>query len=130
MKTILLANNDVSVRVAQKDILTKFGYEIVGETDTVKQTVKEFEELMPDLAIVGFNPYAFDGILAIKEMRNIDNKAMFVVSSDFSAHSAVIEAIQIGVMDWVSATLPLNQEQLLRAVRGIGVSEDSSLSHS
>jgi len=85
----------------------------------IKQAVEKFKELTPDLVIMDFDPCEFDGIQAIKEIQTIDNKAKFIICSNFCAHPAVIEAIKIGVRDWVFATLPLHSEQLVEAVKRI-----------
>lgn len=116
LKTILLANHDAAVRITQKNSLTQSGYEVIGEAEDVKQTVEKFKKLTPSLVIVDYNPFEFDGIKAIEDIKAIDNNVNIIISSEFGAHSGVIEAIQLGVKDWV---FPLNSEQLILAVKRI-----------
>ena len=116
MKTILLANHDTFVRTAQKDILTKNGYMVLGEAETVEQSVEKFKRLNPDLVIVDFHPVEFDCIRAMKEMRNINSSAIFVICSSFVANGPVVEAITLGAKGWAFPQLPHNSDMLLEQV--------------
>ena len=116
MKTVLLANHDAAVRTEQKDILAQNGYAVVGEAESVEQSVEKFKELKPDLVIVDFHPNKFDCIKAIKAMQAIGSSALFVICSNFCSNGPVIEAINLGVKDWVPTAFPLHAERFMISV--------------
>lgn len=119
LETILLANHDVSVLAAQKNLLTQNGYKVVGEAGNVEQTVEQFKELRPSLVIMDFHPVEFDCIKAIKEIQAIDNDMLIIISSNFCEHSEVVEAAILGVKDWVFTQLPLHSEMFMLAVKRV-----------
>ena len=116
LKTILLANHDAAVRTEQKDILAQNGYAVVGEAESVEQSVEKFKELKPDLVIVDFHPEKFDCIKAIKAIKAIDDNVTLVISSNFVSFGPVGEAIQLGVKGWTFTSPSCHAEMLMQEV--------------
>jgi len=99
----------------QKEVLTRSGYSVVGETNSVDQVIELFHELSPNIVILGFHPSKFDGIKALKALKSINVNANVVMCSSYCAHSEVIQAISLGVKDWIpSLSYP---ERLLEGIK-------------
>ena len=120
MKTILLADSEMSERACQKKMLTQCGYSIIGEAENNEQAVEQFVKLKPDLVVVRLVPtelaerYGIDGIEVTKEIRKIDNNALIIVATEYASHSICIEAIACGVNNIV--LLPHPPRMLTTAV--------------
>jgi two-component system chemotaxis response regulator CheY len=117
MRTILLADDSVSMRFKQRDILIRCGYVIVGEAETVEEAVEKYKELIPDIVIAGLNLSSFDGVQIVKSIRAIDENALIIICSALGAQREVIEVIQNGAKDYVM--IPFQEERLLEAVKRV-----------
>jgi two-component system chemotaxis response regulator CheY len=117
MKTILLANHDVSTLDRQREILTQGGYLIIGEAKDVELTVEKFKELAPDIVILGVHLSKFDGIQALKSIKTINKNALVIMCSDLVGTSKVIDAVKNGAKDWVA--LPFQADRLLESVKKV-----------
>ena len=54
-KTILIVDDAAFMRMMIRDILTKNGYEVVGEADNGGRAIEKYKELLPDLVYHGYN---------------------------------------------------------------------------
>jgi two-component system chemotaxis response regulator CheY len=68
-KTILVVDDAAFMRMMIKDILTKNGYQVVGEADNGLNAIDKYEELKPDLVTMDITMPEMDGITAVKEIR-------------------------------------------------------------
>ena len=50
---ILLVDDAAFMRMMLKDILTKNGYNVVGEAENGAQAVEKYKELKPNLVVMG-----------------------------------------------------------------------------
>ena len=122
MKTILLADHMASERAFQKEILTKNGFNKFEEAADAKQAVEKFIKSKPDLVIIELDSPEldgnFDGILAIKEIKAIDNDAKIIACTEHGARFITIEAMQLGVVDLhVKPILKLHSDRLSESVK-------------
>ena len=103
------------MRMMVKDILSKNGYEVVGEAENGLKAVEKFTELRPDLVTMDITMPEMDGISAVKAIKKIDPKAKIVMCSAMGQQAMVIEAIQAGARDFI--VKPFQQDRVLEAVR-------------
>ena len=59
------------MRMMIKDILSKNGYEVVGEAENGAKAIEKFKELTPDLVIMDITMPELDGIAAVKEIKKL-----------------------------------------------------------
>ena len=71
-KTILIVDDAAFMRMMIKDILTKNGYEVVGEAQDGVEAVEKYKELDPDLVTMDITMPEMDGVTALKEIKKID----------------------------------------------------------
>ena len=114
-KNILIVDDAAFMRMMIKDILSKNGYEVVGEAENGAKALEKYQELKPDLTTMDITMPEMDGISAVKEIRKIDPNAKIVMCSAMGQQAMVIEAIQAGARDFI--VKPFQADRVLEAVR-------------
>src|SRR5688572_5271104 len=100
-KRILIVDDAAFMRMMIKDILTKNGYEVVGEAADGMQAVEKFKELRPDLVTMDITMPEMDGITALKEIKAVEANAVVIMCSAMGQQAMVIDAIQAGAKDFI-----------------------------
>jgi two-component system, chemotaxis family, chemotaxis protein CheY len=112
---ILVVDDAAFMRMMIKDILSKNGYEIVGEAENGLRAIEKFQELRPDLTTMDITMPEMDGISAVKEIKKIDPNAKVIMCSAMGQQSMVIESIQSGARDFI--VKPFQPDRVLEAIR-------------
>ena len=112
---ILIVDDAAFMRMMIKDILTKNGYEIVGEAENGLVAIEKYQETKPDLTTMDITMPEMDGITAVKEIRKVDPQANIVMCSAMGQQAMVIDAIQAGAKDFI--VKPFQPDRVLEAVR-------------
>jgi len=115
MAKVLIVDDAAFMRMMLKDILSKEGYEIVGEAENGAIAIEKYKELTPDLVTMDITMPEIDGIQAVKEIKKINSAATVVMCSAMGQQSMVIEAIQSGAKDFI--VKPFQKERVLEAVQ-------------
>lgn len=113
-KTILVVDDAAFMRMMIKEILTKNGYQVVGEADNGLNAIDKYEELKPDLVTMDITMPEMDGITAVKEIRKKNPNAKIIMCSAMGQQAMVIDAIQAGARDFI--VKPFQPERVLEAV--------------
>ena len=116
-KKILIVDDAAFMRMMLKDILTKNGYEVVGEAENGAKAVEKYKEVTPDLVTMDITMPEMDGISALKNIRSIDSNAKVVMCSAMGQQAMVIEAIQAGARDFI--VKPFQADRVLEAVKKV-----------
>ena len=114
---VLIVDDAAFMRMMIKDILSKNGYEVVGEAENGQKAVEKFQELKPDLTTMDITLPEMDGITAVKEIQKIDANAKVIMCSAMGQQAMVIEAIQCGARDFI--VKPFQPDRVLEAVRKV-----------
>jgi two-component system chemotaxis response regulator CheY len=114
-KSILLVDDAAFMRMMLKDILTKNGYNVVGEADNGEKAVEKYIELKPDLVIMDITMPEMDGIESVKNIKKHDPTSRVIMCSAMGQQAMVIDAIQAGAKDFI--VKPFQPERVLEAVR-------------
>jgi two-component system chemotaxis response regulator CheY len=117
MAKILIVDDAAFMRMMLKDILTKNGYEVVGEASDGNEAVSKFQELKPDLVTLDITMPNKDGIQALKDIKAIDPNALCVMCSAMGQQSMVIEAIQSGAKDFI--VKPFQADRVLESIHKV-----------
>ena len=110
---VLVVDDAAFMRMMVKDILSKNGYEVVGEAEN--GMVEQYQELNPDLTTMDITMPEMDGISAVNEIKKSDPNAKIVMCSAMGQQAMVIEAIQAGARDFI--VKPFQADRVLEAVR-------------
>lgn len=114
-KNILICDDAAFMRMMIKDILTKNGYNIVGEAENGAKAVEKYAELKPDLVLMDITMPEMDGIEALKKIKAADANACIIMCSAMGQQAMVIESIQSGAKDFI--VKPFQADRVLEAVK-------------
>jgi two-component system chemotaxis response regulator CheY len=103
------------MRMMIRDILTKNGYEVVGEAQDGSQAIEKYKELNPDLITMDITMPEMDGITALKEIRKLDTNAKVIMCSAMGQQAMVIDAIQAGAKDFI--VKPFQADRVIEAIK-------------
>ena len=112
---VMVVDDAAFMRMMIKDILTKNGYEVVGEAENGLKAIEKYPELKPDLTTMDITMPEMDGIAAVKEIKKADPGAKIIMCSAMGQQAMVIEAIQSGARDFI--VKPFQPDRVLEAVR-------------
>lgn len=112
---VLVVDDAAFMRMMIKDILSKNGYDVVGEAENGLKALEKYQELKPDLTTMDITMPEMDGITAVKEIKKIDAAAKIIMCSAMGQQAMVIEAIQSGARDFI--VKPFQPDRVLEAVR-------------
>ena len=116
-KNILICDDAAFMRMMIKDILTKNGYNVVGEAENGVKAIEMYKETKPDLVLMDITMLEMDGIGALKGIRSEDPNANVIMCSAMGQQAMVIEAIQSGAKDFI--VKPFQAERVLEAVKKV-----------
>ena len=117
MANILIVDDASFMRMMIKDILTKGGFNVVGEAENGVKGVEKYKELQPDLVIMDITMPEMDGIQADKEIKNTNPDAKIIMCSAMGQQAMVIEAIQAGAKDFI--VKPFQNDRVVEAVKKV-----------
>lgn len=112
---ILIVDDAAFMRMMIRDILTKNGFEVVGEAQDGAQAVERFKELKPDLVTMDITMPEMDGIAALKEIKKLDGNAKVIMCSAMGQQAMVIDAIQAGAKDFI--VKPFQADRVIEAIK-------------
>ena len=116
-KNILICDDAAFMRMMIKDIITKNGYNIVGEAENGAKAVEKYAELKPDLVLMDITMPEMDGIEALKKIKAADANASIIMCSAMGQQAMVIESIQSGAKDFI--VKPFQADRVLEAVQKV-----------
>ena len=117
MATVLVVDDAAFMRTMLKDILTKGGYDVVGEAADGNEAVAKYNELKPDLVTLDITMPNKDGLQALKEIRANDPNATCIMCSAMGQQAMVIDAIQAGAKDFV--VKPFQPDRVLESIHKV-----------
>ncbi len=116
-KRVLIVDDAAFMRMMIKDILSKNGYDIVGEAENGAKAIEKYKELTPDLVVMDITMPEVDGITAVKEIKKINADSKIVMCSAMGQQAMVIESIQAGAKDFI--VKPFQAERVLEAIKKV-----------
>lgn len=115
--TVLIVDDAAFMRMMIKNILSKAGYEIVGEAENGAQAVAKYKDLKPELTTMDITMPEMDGISAVKEIMKLNPSAKVIMCSAMGQQAMVIDAIQAGAKDFI--VKPFQPNRVLEAVQKV-----------
>jgi len=113
-KSILIVDDAAFMRMMIKEILTKNGFEVIGEANDGSEAVEKYNELKPDLVTMDITMPDMDGITALKEIKKKDPNAKIIMCSAMGQQAMVIDAIQAGAKDFI--VKPFQADRVIEAI--------------
>jgi two-component system, chemotaxis family, chemotaxis protein CheY len=99
--SVLIVDDALFMRTVLKDILTKNGYDVVGEATNGYEAIDKYQELNPDITTMDITMPELDGIEALKKIMEINSDARIIMCSAMGQQGIVVEAIKQGAVDFI-----------------------------
>jgi two-component system, chemotaxis family, chemotaxis protein CheY len=116
-KKVLIVDDAVVMRMMIKGILSKNGFEVVGEAQNGLDAVEKYKQLMPDLVTMDVVMPEMDGISAVKEIIAHDPNARIIMCTSMGQQALVVEAIQAGAKSFI--TKPFQPPKILETINKV-----------
>ena len=114
---VLIVDDAAFMRMVIKDILTKNGYEVIGEGVDGEDGVQKYKDLKPDLTFMDIVMPKMEGIDALRAIMEHDPGAKVVMCSSIGQQSVVSDAITIGARDFI--VKPFDAAKVLEVVQKV-----------
>jgi len=118
MAKILIVDDAAFMRISIKNMLTKNGYEVVGEAENGAVGVEMYKELQPDIVTMDITMPEMSGLDALKEIMKQDPQAKIVMVSAMGQEAMVREAIVSGAKGFI--VKPFKEDGIIAAMKKLG----------
>ncbi|MDR0858649.1 MAG: response regulator [Oscillospiraceae bacterium] len=118
MAKVLIVDDAAFMRISIKNMLTKNGYEVVGEAENGKIGVEKYAELKPDIVTMDITMPEMSGLDALKAIIASDKGAKVVMVSAMGQEAMVRDAILSGAKGFL--VKPFKEEGIMDALKKLG----------
>ena len=118
MAKVLIVDDAAFMRISIKNMLTKNGYEVVGEAENGKIGVEKYKELSPDIVTMDITMPEMSGLDALREIIKINPKAQVMMVSAMGQEAMVRDAIVSGAKGFI--VKPFKEDGIISAIRKLG----------
>jgi len=115
MATVLIVDDAAFMRISIKNMLTKNGYEVIGEAENGAIGVQMYKDLTPDIVTMDITMPEMSGLDALKEIQKHDPKAKVVMVSAMGQEAMVREAIVSGAKGFI--VKPFKEDGIIAAMK-------------
>lgn len=118
MAKVLIIDDAAFMRISIKNMLTKNGYEVIGEAENGKIGVEKYKELSPDIVTMDITMPEMSGLDALKEIMKIDPGAQIIMVSAMGQETMVRDAIISGAKGFI--VKPFKEDGIISAIKKLG----------
>lgn len=115
--SVLVVDDAIFMRTLLKDILTKAGFEVVGEAANGVEAVDLYAKLKPALVTMDITMPEKSGLEALKDIITTSPQARIIMCSAMGQHAMVLDAIKSGAKDFI--VKPFQPERVVEAVNKV-----------
>ena len=99
--TVLLCDDAVFMRSMLSNLVVESGYEVVGEAATGTEAVEQYKRLKPDVVLLDIVMPDKSGLVALREIRELDPQARVIMCSSMGQQIFVNEALADGAKGFI-----------------------------
>ncbi|CEH33330.1 response regulator [Romboutsia lituseburensis] len=114
MKKVLIVDDAAFMRMSIKNMISKHGFEIVGEAENGVVAIEKYKELQPDIVTMDITMPEMDGLEALREIKKVNPAAAVVMISALGQEARMKEAIIYGAKGFI--VKPFKEEMLISAL--------------
>ena len=118
MAKVLIVDDAAFMRISIKNMLTKNGYEVVGEAENGVMGVEMYKSLSPDIVTMDITMPEMSGLDALKEIMKLNPQAKVVMVSAMGQEAMVRDAIVSGAKGFI--VKPFKEEGIITAMKKLG----------
>jgi len=115
MATVLIVDDAAFMRISIKNMLTKNGYDVVGEAENGLIAVEMYKELQPDIVTMDITMPEMTGLDALKEITKLDPSSKIVMVSAMGQEAMVRDAIVSGAKGFI--VKPFKEDGIVAALK-------------
>ncbi|MEM0449582.1 MAG: response regulator [Methanomassiliicoccales archaeon] len=112
-KRVLIVDDSVVMRSMIKDILSKNGFEVVGQAKNGAEAFELYTKLKPDLVTMDVIMPGETGIEVVKRIMAVDPNARVLMVSGLNQKNLVMQAMENGAREFV--VKPFEHKDLVEA---------------
>lgn len=117
MKRVLIVDDAAFMRVSIKNMLSKNGFDVVGEAENGKIAIQKYQELNPDIITMDITMPEMDGLTSIKKILAINASANIIMISAMGQESMVREAVLSGAKGFI--VKPFKEDAIVAALNNL-----------
>lgn len=114
MAKLLITDDAAFMRMTLRNIVTNAGYEVVAEAKNGQEAIELYKKHRPDLVTMDITMPDMNGIEALKKIKEIDPDAKVIMCSALGMQYMIIDAIQLGAIDYIRK--PFDENQIQEAI--------------
>jgi len=118
MATVLIVDDAAFMRISIKNMLTKNGYDVVGEAENGAIAVEMYKDLQPDIVTMDITMPEMTGLDALKEITKLDPGSKVVMVSAMGQEAMVRDAIISGAKGFI--VKPFKEDGIIAAIKKLG----------
>lgn len=118
MARVLIVDDAAFMRISIKSMLTKNGYEIIGEAENGLVGVEKYKELEPDIVTMDITMPEMNGLDALREIIKINPAAKVIMVSAMGQEAMVRDAIISGAKGFI--VKPFKEDGIISALKKLG----------
>ncbi|MDY7039102.1 MAG: response regulator, partial [Thermodesulfobacteriota bacterium] len=107
-ETILLIDDELEILKLGKEMLQKFGYQVII-AETGEDGINKYAHNTVDLVILDIGMPGMGGIKCLQQLLSIDRKARVLISSGYSVNGRVEKALALGVKAFLAKPYTINE---------------------
>ena len=115
MVKVLIVDDAAFMRISIKNMISKNGYEVVGEAENGAVAIEKYKELSPDIVTMDITMPELSGLDAMKAIVSQDPKAKIIMVSAMGQEAIVRDAVLSGAKGFI--VKPFKEDGLLSALR-------------
>jgi two-component system chemotaxis response regulator CheY len=101
MKRVLIVDDSAFMRKNLSEILTRAGFEVIGEADDGIAAIEKFKNLRPDVISLDITMPKMDGLETLRKIKEIDGNVKAVMCSSMGQPYYKQEASRLGAVDFI-----------------------------
>lgn len=114
MKSVLIVDDAMFMRLSLKIMLENNGFEVIGEAENGAVAVEKYKALNPDIVTMDITMPEVDGITALRRIRAIDSKAKVVMVSSMGQEVMIRDAVMAGAKNFI--VKPFKEESVIKVL--------------
>jgi len=109
MNQIYIVEDQTAIREMLVDILSRNGYEIVGQSGNGQEALKEIVDIEPEIAIIDAKLPGLNGLELLRRLGRQTNGIRFLIFSAFENPVLVKEMLEAGAHGFIEKTASLQE---------------------
>jgi len=117
MKRMLVVDDAMFMRNTIKMMVSKVGYEVVGEAQNGVEAIAKYKELKPDLVTMDIHMPEMGGLDALTAIMSHDPNAKVIMITAAGDQKHVLDAMKIGAANFI--VKPFTEEKVIKVLNSI-----------